>query len=547
MPTITGGRLVAKALKQEGVECIFALSGGHVDSIFQGCLDENIRVVDTRHEQAAVSMAEGWARVTGKPGVAVVTAGPGVTNAVTGLWNALGTASPIIVFGGRSPLSEFEWGSLQDMDSLSLARTVTKWARSGYETKRIPEYVSMAFRHALGGRPGPAYLEFPQDILDAVVDEEEIVLPKNFRTTARSQGEPAMVKEAIDLLLGAERPLIIAGSGVGWSQAAKELQEFIEITKTPLLTTPISMAHGCVPTDHPLCIGFTGLMGVAILADVILVIGARLDFRLGYGRLPLFGEDSKWIQIDVEPTEIGRNRPIDIGIIGDAKAVLKQMTEEAQDKCQGREKSPWINQCRDMLKGQDEYFSGLMNSDSVPIHPARLCQEIRDFVSRDATIVVDGGDTTVWGLLCLKSYEPAHLLGGGPTGTLGVGVSFAMAAKMANPSKQVLLLSGDGSFGLNAMEFNTMVRHNLPVVCVICNDEAWGTIMHLQQAKGTDRVVGTELGFVRYDKVIEALGGYGEAVDKPEDIRPALERAFASCLPSCINVRCTSVGFGIPL
>ena len=539
MAEINGGRLVAKVLKQEGIECIFGLSGGHIDPIFQGCLDEKIRVIDTRHEQAAVFMAEGWARVTGKPGVAVVTAGPGVTNAVTGLWNALERASPIIVFGGRSPLKEFEWGSLQDMDSLSLAQTVTKWARAGYETKRVAEYVSMAFRHALGGRPGPTYLEFPVDVLGAKVAEEEVTLPKNYRTTARPQGDPTLVKEAVDLLLGAERPLVIAGSGVWWSQAAKELQEFIELTKIPL-----GRGQGSVPADHPLCVGATRV-GTKD-ADVVFLLGTRLNFMLGFGRPPVFSEDSRWIQVDIEPTEIGRNRPIDIGIIGDAKAVLKQMIEEARDRCQGRKELPWVEECRQQLKSQQEQFEPLLNSDSVPVHPARLCKEIRDFIDRDATIVVDGGDISVWGFLSLKSYKPGHSLGVTPSGTLGVGTAFAMAARLARPDKQVLLLSGDGSFGLNGMEFDTMVRHKLPIVCVISNDGAWGMVKHEQQVKGPDRVIGTELGFVRYDKVVEALGGYGEAVEKPEDIRPALERAFASGRPACINVRCASINLSIP-
>lgn len=530
MAEINGGRLVAKVLKREGVEYLFALSGGHIDAIFQGCKDEGIKVIDTRHEQVAVFMAEGWAWVTGKPGVAAVTAGPGVTNAVTGLWDALGKAAPIIVFGGRSALAEFEWGSLQDMDSLSLAQTVTKWARAGYETKRIAEYVSMAFRQALSGRPGPAYLEFPEDVLNGKVNEEEITLPTNYRPNAGPQGDPALIKEAVDLLLGAERPVIAAGSGIWWSQAAKELLEFIELAKIP-----VSAQHGIIPADHPLSIGGRGFGNQH--ADVVLLLGGRLDFRRRFGRPPAFAEDSKWIQVDIEPTEIGRNRPIDIGIVGDVKSVLKQMIEEARDRCQGRKELPWVKECREQLKSQDEQFEALMNSDSVPIHPARMCKEIRDLIDRDATVIVDGGEISGWAFMSLRCYEPGHFLGVTPTGTLGVGTAYAMAARLARPGKQVLLVSGDGSFGLNAMEFDTMVRHKLPVVSVVSNDGAWGMIVRLQESKGADRVIGTKLGFVRYDKMVEALGGYGEAVEKPEDIRPALERAFASGLPACVNVR----------
>lgn len=220
------------------------------------------------------------------------------------------------------------------------------------------------------------------------------------------------------------------------------------------------------------------------------------------------------------------------------------MIAEARDRCESHDESPWVKECRAHIKGRQEQLEAEMNSDSVPVHPARLCKEIRDFIDRDAIIAMDGGDTTVWGAAVLKSYKPGHWLDNGPTGCLGVGVPFAMAAKVARPDKQVILLNGDGSFGLNGMEFDTMIRHNIPVVCVICNDEAWGMMMHPQQAMGEDRVVGTRLGFSRYDRMVQGLGGYGEAIERPEDIRPALERAFASGLPACINVRCISLSRG---
>jgi len=538
MGKINGGRLVAKVLKQEGVECIFALPGGQIDSIFQGCREEKIRVIDTSHEQAAIFMAEGWARVTGKPGVAAVSAGPGVTNAITGICNALGTGSPIVVFGGRSPLREFELGSPLDLDSLPIVKTVTKWARMGYETKRIAEYVGTAFRQALAGRPGPSYLEFPVDVLEAEVEEEEIAFPKDYRTAARAQSEPYHVREVVDLLLNAERPLIIAGSGVWWSQAATELQEFIELTKIPVAC--VDMGQGSVPDNHPLSLGNNTV--AAGHADVVLLLGTRINSRLRFGHPPAPREDSKWIQVDIEATEIGRSRPIDVGIIADAKAILKQMIQEIKDTYGGREELPWVEECREQLRQQERQNEALMNSSSVPILYTRLCKEIRDFIDKDATVVFDGGEIAGWGILSIKSYYPGHKLGVpiGNSWTLGMGTAFAMAARLARPDKQVLMLSGDGAFGLNAMEFNTMVKHNLPIVCVIGNDGAWGMIKRSQQAKGFE-VIGTERSFVQYEKVVEALGGYGEVVENPDDIRPALERAFTSGLPACINVRCTSV------
>ncbi|MDZ4230279.1 MAG: thiamine pyrophosphate-binding protein, partial [Dehalococcoidales bacterium] len=517
---------------------IFTLCGGHIDPILQGCIDEKIRVIDARHEQAAVFMADGWARITGQPGVALVTAGPGVTNTITSLWSASECFSPVIVFGGRSVLSQFEMGSLQDMDTLTLVDSVTKWRRGVYETRRVPEYVSMALRQALSGRKGPVYLEVPWDILRAEVDEEEAPLSQNYRTTARQQGDPAQIKKAVDLLLKANRPIVIAGSGVKWSGAEKELKEFIEMVKLPL--TLGQMARGAVPEDHPLCFGPTRV-GTR-QADVVLIIGTRLNFQLGFGRPPLFGSDARWIQIDIEPTEVGHNRPIEVGIIGDAKAVLRQLIDEARDRCKGRQEIPWIAECRDYIKERREQAEINMNSDSLPIHPARMCKEIRDFLDRDAYIITDGADVTLWGATILKSYEPSHWFDNSPTGCLGLGQSFAIAAKLAHPDKQVFLLSGDGAFGLNAMEFDTMVRHKIPVVCVVGNDGAWGQIVQGQLAKGPDRLIATQLGFVPYAKMVEGLGGYGETVEKPEDIRPALERAFASGLPACIDVHCASVG-----
>ena len=302
------------------------------------------------------------------------------------------------------------------------------------------------------------------------------------------------------------------------------------------------MARGVVPEDHPLCFGPTRVGTKQ--ADVVLLIGTRLNYGLNFGRPGLFGENQKWIQIDIEPTEVGRNRCIDVGIVGDARAVIEQIFDGVRDKTKARKTSPWIEECKAYFNNRQQQLEAEMNSDSVPIHPARLCKEIRDFIDRDAIIAMDGGDTTVWGAAVLKGYKPGHWLDNGPTGCLGVGVPFAVAAKVAYPDKQVVLLNGDGSFGLNGMEFDTMIRHKLPVVCVICNDEAWGMIMHPQQARGADRVVGTRLGFGRYDRMVEGLGGYGEAVEKPEDIRPALKRAFASGLPACVNVRCISISRG---
>lgn len=530
MAEIHGGQLAAKIMKAEGVEYLFALCGGHIDALFQGCVDEGIQVIDVRHEQVAVFMAEGYAWFTGKPGVAVVTAGPGVTNAVTGLWAATVKGSPIVVFGGRNPIRQFDTETLLGLNTIPLARTVTKWARSVIETKRIAEYTSMAFRQAMGGRPGPAYLEIPSDVFRSTVDSSTVEIPQKYRTSARPHGDPQLVQEAVELLLQAEKPLVVVGNGVTLSGAIPELQEFLELLKIPCTGGP-----GIVPADTPY---YQGLSVGTANADVVLLLGGRCDERRGHGRPPRFRRDGRWIQVDIDATEIGRSRPIDVGIVGDVKAVLSQMIQAVRAGSKAGDTSAWLAECDAEAKAQEQELDKLMSLDTLPIHPARLCREIRDFLDRDATVIVDGGDTTGWGFRILKTYKPRHFMGVTPSGTLGIGPGYAMAAQLVRPDKQVLLFNGDGSFGLNAMEFDTMLRHKLPVVAVVNNDTAWGMIVRDQKRWwGPDRLVGTELGFVRFDRMVEGLGGYGEMVETPEEIRPALERAFASGLPACINVR----------
>lgn len=533
MSKVDGGDLVARALKREGVEHIFTLSGDQTQAIYDACIDEAIKLIDTRHEQAAVHMADGWARATGRPGVAVVTAGPGVVDAVPGMAVAFQSASPLVLIGGRTRLSEFEMGFGQDFDQLPLMRPITKWAATCYETRRIPEYLGMAFRHACSGRPGPVYLDIPNDIVETSVDEDEVSFPSGYRTQARAHADPALVRRAVELLMNARHPLVIAGSGVWWSQAAAELKEFIETAQLPLVLR--QMARGCVAEDHPLCLG--PILASGRQADVILVVGTRINTFLGYGRPPLFADNARWLQIDIEASEMGRNRHIEVGMVGDAGAVLRQMTEELRQRYGGRQGSAWAAECRDLVTGRRKRLEPELTSNAVPIHPLRLCQEIADFASREATLVLDGGDIAVWGAMALKCYGPGRLMDNGYMGFLGSGIPFGLAAKLARPGEQALVLIGDGSFGLNGMEMDTAIRHKLPIIVVIGNDGAWGMIKHRQEAiYGLDRVVGTELGFTRYERMVEALGGYGEYVERPQDIRPALARALASGRPACINV-----------
>ncbi|MBI2875623.1 MAG: thiamine pyrophosphate-binding protein, partial [Candidatus Tectomicrobia bacterium] len=529
------GELVVRVLKGEGVRYLFSLSGGHINPIYDACLDARIQVIDVRHEQAAALMAEGWALSTGQPGVCCITAGPGITNAVSGVANAYLSGVPLIALGGSSPLKQSDMGSLQDMDQMSLMRPITKWSRVVHEPERIPEYMAMAFRHALSGRPGPVYLEIPWDVIYRQVEEREGLFPIHYRTSARPGGDPDRIEEALKLLAAAQRPVLIAGSGSWWSGAAAELKEFVERTKVPALT--LNAGRGILPDDHPLCFGpatpfYGGELSQLVLqqADLILLLGSRLLYTLLYGR---FHPQARVIQVDLEASEIGRNRPIDVGIVGDAAQVLQQLTQGAPI---GTE-TAWHATLRETKRAREERLQQLAASDALPMHPLRLCREIRDFLDKEAIVVCDGGDISAWANALIPAYTPGSRLTHGPLGCLGIGLPYAIAAKLAHPDRPVLLITGDGSFGLNGMEFDTAIRHQIPIVCVIGNDEAWGMIKHSQaMTYGASRIVGSQLGVRHYERMVEGLGGYGEFVTAPREIRPALERAFASGKPACVNV-----------
>lgn len=534
MAMVNGGDLFARALKREGVKYIFTLCGAHIAPIYNACLDEGIGIIDVRHEQAAAHAAAGWARITGEPGVAVVTAGPGVTDSVTGVAEAFMADCPLVEFGGRAPLMEFEMGAMQDVDQVRLMEPITKWARTVYEARRIPEYVSIAFRQAKSGTPGPVYLECPIDVLLMQrVEESEVIFPTNYYAEAEASGDLALVREAAELLLAAERPVVIAGDGVFWAKGDKELKEFVELVEFPVQT--VGFARGAVPEDHPLSLARVG----APMADVILALGVRFDFMLAYGRFPLYNADAKMIQVDVDASRIGYNRGADIGIVGSPKVVLKQLIKEVKRAKKPAKGSAWVEQLRAIAKTAEEKSAPGYNADTLPIHPGRLAKEVVEFLDKDAVVVADGGDSAAgWFGPLFRARAMGQILSTGTLGCLGLGTGFALAAKLAKPDKQVLIYSGDGAFGLNGMEFDTFVRFNLPVVAVISNDSAWGMVTHGHRMMyGEDRLTGTLLKpGQRYDRMVEGLGGYGEYVDKIEDIKPALARAFASGKPACINV-----------
>ncbi len=531
MALVDGGDLVVRAIKQEGVDAIFTLCGGHIQAIYDACLDENVRIIDVRHEQAAGHAAEGYSRATRRCGVAVVTAGPGVTDCITAIANAYQNRSPMLVIGGRSPLNRFEMGALQEMDQVELVRPITKWARCVYETKRIPEYIAMAFRHALSGRYGPVFLEIPSDILFQKVEEAEVYFPQRYRPEGRVYPDPKVVKEAVRLIARSERPLVMGGSQVYWSEAHEALRAFVERIQAPLYLN--AMGRGSISQEHPLFFSRTR-RGALSRADVAVIIGTPLDFRLAYGKR--FGPETKVIQIDIDPTELGRNRDIDVRLEGDARAALRLLLGELEGYSPNHKE--WIDGLRNeenKIKAQREEF---MTSDAVPIHPLRLCKEMAEFVDENMVVVGDGGDIVNLAAQILPVNYPGQWYDPGPMGTLGVGTGFCLALNAVYPEKRILMVNGDGTFGLNGFEFDTFVRFNMPVVSVVGNDRQWGQISVGQKLMyGKDRVVASLLGDnARYDQVVAGLGGHGELVTEPGEIRPALERAFASGKPACINV-----------
>lgn len=531
MKTLHGGQLVVNSLLREGVTHLFTLSGGHILPIYDACLDEGIRMIDTRHEQAAAHMAEGWSLASAEVGVCAVTAGPGLTDAVTAVCNAFQSNTPMLILGGRSPLKENDTGTLQDFDQMALMQPITKWARICHQTKRIPEYMSMAFRHALSGRPGPVYLELPMDVLYRSVEESKVNYPAHYRTNAKPAGDPASLKKAADLLKHAKKPLILAGSGCLWSNAGESLKAFAEKTKIPVMTR--TAGRGVLPDSHDMALSGSLLETTPVImsADTVLVLGSRFNFMLGFGKL--FQPHVTVIQVDIEAEEIGFNRGANLGIVGDVKEVLDGLIS-LMDETPERQ---WVADAKKMIETSNDMRCKTYNLDAVPIHPLRLVREINAITGKEAAYVCDGGDIMLWGSDVFPAERPAAMLATGPLGCLGVGLPFAMAAKLAQPDRTVVLLNGDGTFGLNGMEFETAVRHNIPVICVIGNDQAWGMIKHGQEDRyGRERVCCSELGPVRYDRMVEALGGHGEYVEQPDDIKPAIIRAIESGKPACINV-----------
>jgi len=534
MAKLYGGHVVARYLKEvENAGTVFSLAGGHIDRIYDGFHEYGIRLIDVRHEQAAAMMAHGWSIYTGSPGVCLVTAGPGFTNTLTGVVNAFQENAPVVVLSGTAPLKDRGRGALQEINQIDMIKSTVKWCDTCLDVKRIPQYLFTAFRQAAAGRPGPVYLELPPDILNVAVPEEQLVWPPKGSTVPRPGPDPNLIAPAAELIDQARKPFIIAGSGLALSGCDDAFEKFIEAAGIPFAL--INTGRGILPDDHPLSIWDGGLMGILTAlsqADLVVALGIRFNWLLMFGDVC---PQAKMLRVDIDPAEIDRNRTADIGLAGDLGLTLAQLTAAVQKK----DHSPWRQALKEAYLPLIQEEINARQNPSDPIHPARMIAQVRKAVGDDALYIIDGGDTSYFGLTTLRAAQKASVLGsaGGQFGCLGTGLPFALAAKAACPHKTVVVINGDGSFGLNAMELDTAVRHDLPVICIINNDCAWGMLKHGQKiCYGSERVCGSELGAVHYEKMAEALGGYGQLVEKDEDLIPAVQRAVKSGKPACINV-----------
>lgn len=529
MAHIHGGRVIARALRNEGVDALFTITGGHILPILDGCVEEGIRIVDVRHEQAAAHAAEAYGRLTGRLGVAAVTAGPGVTDAITGVANAHFAGTPMLLLGGRHLLRQELKGGLQEMDHPPLFEGITRWAATAYQTDRLADYVSTATRHAFSGRGGPVFIDIPMDIQFDMVDEASIDWPENRRAN-RSQGADAATLDAIVAALSAaQRPMIFAGAGAKGG-ADNRLMELAELLGAPTYLN--SRARGSLPYGHAL-LGNHARSAAFAGCDLVLALGVDWDFRAKYGEA--IAADAVVVQVDAEASKVGWNRRVDIGVVADPIEVVSQLVDRGADFARS-EPSEWAARIMADEAARQAAADAEAADDSVPVMPQRFGRDVGGFFGRDAIVAVDGGDIVSTTARWLQVSNPGHVLDPGPFGTLGTGAPFAIAAKVAFPERRVGIVFGDGAFGFNGFEYDTMVRLGLPIIGVMGNDGVWANIKTIHKAFFPDRVVAADLGRRPYHAMVSALGGYGELVTHPSEIVPALGRAEASGLPALVDV-----------
>ena len=524
---ISGGHLVAKALKNEGVDTIFTLCGGHIIDIYDGCIDEGIRIIDVRHEQTAAHAADGYARQTGRLGCVVTTAGPGCTNAVTGVATAFRSESPILHIGGQSSLTQHKMGSLQDLPHVDMMKPITKFASGVFSTERIADMISMAARECFSGAYGPSYLEIPRDILDAEVQTARVVVPKpgSYRSSVKSIGDPADIEKLADILVKAERPAVLMGQQVWSSRGHEDAINFVRALDIPAYMNGAS--RGMLPQSDPHHFDRTRSDAFKN-ADVILIVGTPFDFRMGYGKR--ISKEATLVQVDQSYATVGKNRDISLGLAGDPGAILAAVSQAATGRIDDgarQQRQKWMVELREIEATKLDKLMPMFTTDQNPIHPYRLAYEINEFLGEDTIYIGDGGDIVTISAQAVRPRNPGQWMDPGALGSLGVGTGFSMAAKLAHPNKEVVCLYGDGAFGMTAFDMETAQRFGAPYLAVIGNNSAMNQIRYGQLSKyGEERGdVGNKLGDVPFSKFGDMIGGYGEEVTEASQIQPAMQRA----------------------
>jgi acetolactate synthase-1/2/3 large subunit len=533
----TGAELFVQTISQLGIREIFTLVGDHLNEVLAVAAREGIRIIDMRHESGVTHAADAWARLHRRPAISLVTGGPGHTNSLTGIATANLAGSPLIAVSGSRPSSVANRGGFQDIDQVSMAKPVVKWAAEPPSAAQIPFYLARAYSEANTGRKGAVHLTIPVDLFTAVSGDA----PATHAPAESSATRPDStdIDRAIELLRSAKRPVIVAGSGIWWSGAEGALKEFIETASLPLFT--ITLARGLIPDSHPLCMGYAdpALNRMALEAyreaDLIVVIGKRLDYRLALGGARVFPASTRFIQVDIHAQELGMNRNLEVAICADAGLTLRAFSAAWSD---GADLSQWMGHLRALRKQQEADLEHVANDSSAPLHPAAFFRELKRALPPEVLYAWDGGDFAHWGRVSLPALNPGGWLRLGPLGTIGSSLPNGIALQLANPHKPVAVITGDGALGFYLAEMDTAVRHKLPIVVIVGNDAGWGLERELQRATaGTRTTVGTELTPARYNAIMEAFGGAGDTIETLDQVRPAVERAFASGVPTCLNVK----------
>ncbi len=518
------GRLIARRLRASGIDTVFTLSGGHLFSIYDGCRDEGIRLIDTRHEQTAAFAAEGWSKVTRIPGVAALTAGPGITNGMSAMAAAQQNQSPMVVLGGRAPALRWGMGSLQEIDHVQFVAPLCRYAVTAESAAAVGDRVDDALRAAVGVPSGVAFVDFPMDhVFGAAHDRGEPGALTELPAALLPDGD--QLDRAVALLSAAQRPVIMAGTNVWWGHAENELLHLAEKLRIPVLAN--GMARGIVGADRDLA--FARARSAALSqADVALVVGVAMDFRLGFGAV--FGPQTQLIVIDRCEPQRTHPRAVAAGLYGDLPGTLTALASAVPT-----DREPWIGQLRTVETEARAAEAAELADDRAPLHPMRVYAELLPLLDRDAIVVIDGGDFGSYAGRVIDSYVPGAWLDSGPFGCLGSGPGYALAAKLARPDRQVVLLQGDGAFGFSGMEWDTLVRHGVHVVSVVGNNGIWALEKHPMEMLYGYSVVADLRPGTRYDDVVRALGGHGELVSTPAELRPALRRAFDGGVPTVVN------------